>query len=223
MRNMIDCTRANFKTSLFANASMAAGYDTGSPDVRWTNTEWNAVANKVHVHIDQGWTGSPVMTSNVRDVEANAWTPKNAVNKTGWNAPRPTIYAARSDMTSVINYGWTGDVWLAWPLSSAPSRDVVLASYPYLKNANLVAVQWKFAATYDESVVYDDYWPEKKQEVIDMPLTYPNIPGNWTVGPYIVFDANGDIWAWGLGTNFLPYYTVSRDGGQTFSGPRIMQ
>lgn len=172
-RYMIDCTHANLPSVSFAGSQLAAGYVTGSPDVQWTSDDWRYAASLglTPVTIDQGFTGSPVPTANVRDVESGAWTPQNAVNVAGWTAVRPTIYAARNDMGTVVSLGWKGDIWLAWPQDIPPSRDQVLAAYPQFKPANLVAVQWKFRTGYDESIVYDAYWPSRAPQ--------PQPPG-WT-------------------------------------------
>lgn len=162
-RTMYDATAANSPNVDYAQAQMAAVYTTGSPDVDYEQPEIQGLADQglVIVTIDQGFTESPDETAVVRDVERGAWTAQTAVDRSKWTNKRPTIYAARNDMFTVIDDGWTGDIWLAWPSSTPPTREFVLSWYPELKKANLVAVQWAFDVdnTHDVSVVYDPYWP----------------------------------------------------------------
>lgn len=162
MREMIDCTSANLAhvQSLFPNPQVWAAYITGSPDVRYTDAQLASIPDTaVTVTIDQGYTGSPVPTAIVRDVEFGAWSPKNAVDKTNWHTERPTIYCDRYDLTragGVLASGWQGDLWLAIPSVTAP-----LIS-PVIPGCNVVAVQWNFTGSYDKSIVFDDTWPVKQ-------------------------------------------------------------
>jgi hypothetical protein len=176
---MIDCTHSNLRgipVVTMKQNQLGAGYDTGSPNVQWTPEDYTYIhgLGLIPVHIDQGFTGSPVMTATVRDAEAGAWTVQSAINKNGWTAARPTIYAARNDMLNVVQEGWTGDIWLSWPLNSIPTKDFVLKTYPQLAKANLIGVQMGFTNTYDRSVIYDPDWPNKPQAKI---VTVPNVVG----------------------------------------------
>lgn len=155
-RVMYDAISANAETlkRRMGAPGMVAYYVTGSPDIRWSDAQVAMFSNSEMISIDQGFTGSPVRTAMVRDVEPNAWTPANAVDLSNWDAERPTIYCDRSDLQTVIAEGWKGDVWLAYPGWSGPTPPV----YP---GVNVVAVQRTFDADWDVSTVYDPYWPHK--------------------------------------------------------------
>jgi len=137
---------------------LVGGYVTGSADILWTPADWALFPRQLHVTIDQGYTGSPVPTAIVRDVEPGAWTPAAAVNRNGWTAARPTIYCDRSDLSragGVLASGWRGDLWLAYP-GWQPGQ-----ALPAAPGCNYVAVQNQLnvANAYDLSVVLDDTWP----------------------------------------------------------------
>lgn len=151
---MYDCigSRAAQLAATFPSPDMIAWYGTGSPDIQWTQEDLARFPNAVKVEIDQGFTGSPILSAQVRDVEGGAWTVSAAVDTTGWDVHRPTIYCNRSTLSSVIAEGWTGDVWLAWPGYQA-------AGPPVYNGVNVVAVQNIWAGDYDASVVYDASWP----------------------------------------------------------------
>lgn len=153
MYDAIGANAATLKRSVGA-LDMVAYYVTGSPDIRWSDAQVAMFPDAEMISIDQGFTGSPVRTAMVRDVEPNAWTPANAVDLTNWDAERPTIYCDRSDLQTVIAEGWKGDVWLAYPGWSGPTPP----TYP---GVNVVAVQRTFGADWDVSTVYDPYWPHK--------------------------------------------------------------
>jgi hypothetical protein len=172
-RFMVDCTHANLHkidSAFLKTNQLIGGYDTGSPDVKWTSDDWNYVKSLglIPVHIDQGFTGSPVNSDVVRDVEPGAWNAVTAETKP-WTAVRKTIYCDRNDLMEVLQLGWKGDIWLAWPLNSIPSKDFVLSAYPALSKANLVAVQIGFTGVYDHSVIYDPYWPLAIPQTIKVP------------------------------------------------------
>jgi hypothetical protein len=111
----------------------------------------------VQVTIDQGFTGSPVASANVRDVEAGAWTVANAVNRNGWTAPRPTIYCSLDTVQQVAQAGWQGDLWVADYVASPPA-----APPPMPSGIRCVGTQWTDTAdssTIDLSVIFDESWP----------------------------------------------------------------
>src|ERR1700751_3157864 len=78
---------------------MVAGYVTGSPDIVWTSADWMHFPGKIHVTIDQGFTGAPQYDADVIDVETGAYS---VAHVTGWmnnaTAPRPTLYVNRSNL-----------------------------------------------------------------------------------------------------------------------------
>ena len=155
-RTMVDFTHdaVSIVRREVPSPQMVGWYSTGSPDVRWTDADRAEFQGAIMVDIDQGFTGSPVPTANVRDVETGAWGPGTAVNRAGWLAERPTIYCDRSTLPSVIADGWRGDVWLSWP-----GYDGVAP--PLFPGVTVVAVQNVIGRDYDTSVVYDPYWPAK--------------------------------------------------------------
>lgn len=172
---MVDCISKNLSAVLklyAAKPPVWAGYDTGTPDIQYSQADWNLVpSNIIRVHIDQGFGSPAITTSHVRDVEPGAWEPAKAVNLSNWKTPRPTIYCDRSDLTrpgGVIDSGWKGDIWLADPATSEPK---VAPVYP---GVTVVAQQWYFGTNHDQDVIFDPYWPDKKP---DPP------PAEWTYGP----------------------------------------
>jgi hypothetical protein len=152
---MWDAIRANI-AAIPADAEMVAGYVTGTPDIRWEASDWRRYSGIRQITIDQGGIGSPVSTATVRDVEDGAWLPEPAVRDTAnWNAGRRTIYCNLDTLPRVLAAGWRGDLWLAIP-SNVPH-----ATPPDVPGCTVVAVQYKFAGSYDQSIVYDPYWPAR--------------------------------------------------------------
>jgi hypothetical protein len=147
---------AAIKSSL----QLVAGYVTGGKNssIEWTAADWAQFPGIPHVTIDQGFADSPNLSATVRDVEYGAWAPGQAVNRAGWNVPRPTIYCTTGEtgynLATVLADGWRGDVWLAiagWqpgqPLPAAPGCTIVAVQNDY-SNPN-----------YDLSDVLDPAWP----------------------------------------------------------------
>lgn len=168
-RLMIDCTHTNVAAvkRIFPNPPLVAVYLTGTPDIQWSAADRAQWPDSIQVTIDQGGPGSPVAQAMGRDVEPGAWTPSAAVDKSNWHTSRPFIYCDRADLGSVINAGWRGDVWLAWPGWVGTAKP----SYPGI---NIVAIQNVFTAQYDESIVFDDTWPiaaTKEAEVINLQVS----------------------------------------------------
>ena len=164
-RVMIDTTHGGFPAALVELKSLPAGnlialYDTGSPDINATSGDIAQIpAQYTDVMIDQGFTGSPNMSATIRDCENGAWTLAKAVNKTGWNVPRPTLYIGSPDtVQEAYDLGWRGDVWLALSSNVAPNGPPAV-----LPGINYVGIQWNFQnASYDKSVIFDNSWPNVK-------------------------------------------------------------
>lgn len=153
-RVMLDATGQNARW-LAANQprpDLIAFYETGGPNIAWHPEDLALFPGCVRVSIDQGFTGSPVTTATVRDVEAGAWSANPAEHDKPWTAPRKTIYCARNSIPDVLAGGWNGDVWLAWPGYNSPNP-------PKVPGCNVVAVQRDFETEYDRSIVYDTTWP----------------------------------------------------------------
>jgi len=152
VRLMGDATHDNVAALAAGSWALVGGYVTGSPDIQWTSDDWAKFPSVPHVTIDQGFTGSPVATADVRDVETGAWKAAAAADTSNWTAPRPTIYTNQDGLPAVQQAGWTGDVWLAIvePQPTVP---------PVIDGVNIVAVQFKLGGKFDISVVFDPWWP----------------------------------------------------------------
>lgn len=151
---MIDATgvEAAWVKANLPNPQMLAIYDTGSAGIVWTQADKALFPHTTFVTIDQGGNGSPISASVVRDVEPGAWVAANAEKIAGWTAARKTIYCDRSELDLVVNAGWRGDVWLAWPGWNGEQL-------PHMDKVRIVAVQNGWHGTYDSSVVLDPSWP----------------------------------------------------------------
>jgi hypothetical protein len=176
-RQMIDTTHAGLPIALpfieqLPPGSLVGLYDTGSSDIIATMHDILEIPVVDHVVlIDQGFTGSPNLAATVRDCEQGAWSIKNAVVKTGWNVPRPTLYLGFPNTAQqAFNAGWRGDVWLVRPTSQPPTMPPTVP-----KGLNVVAVQWGFDnPAFDRSVVFDDSWPlAKKDPPMSVKVTTP--------------------------------------------------
>jgi hypothetical protein len=153
---MLDCTHANAATVPLDGIQLAALYDTGSPSIAATPADVaRFVNNRIPVvFIDQGYTGSPNLNAYVRDCENGAWTIERAVDRTGWNVQRPTLYLGYPNTPqAAYDAGWRGDVWVVhpgWFMTGPP---------PMPDGITCVAVQNVYLPAYDTSTVYDATWP----------------------------------------------------------------
>lgn len=204
-RLMGDATHAGVPqlAAIRGRLQLAAGYDTGSPDIDWTPADWAQFPGIPHVTIDQGYTGSPNPAATVRDVEYGAWAPGQAVSRDGWNTPRPTIYCTLRETgygllttPGVLADGWKGDLWLAidsWqpgdPLPPAPGCTIVAIQNDYSNPG------------YDLSVVLDPAWPGVTEN--DMPTVLPGLPAGaqWITFNYLVDTLRGVPYVIGNGTD----------------------
>lgn len=142
---------------------LVAGYDTGTPDIRWVPADWNLFPDEIHVHIDQAFGDTRAIEAHVLvfDVEAGAFRPDQAAELINNNtSPRPTIYVNRDNMYATIASAqlspkWHGDIWLAFP-GWKPGE--VLPKLPL--GCRYVAIQNVFGGNYDTSIVVDDSWPD---------------------------------------------------------------
>src|SRR5215468_448871 len=105
---MYDATHANIGK---LPRGQAAGYTTGSADIRWTAADW--AAHPGAVRIDQDWQAADP-SADVLDVETGAATPAEVP---GWFAQAkgdfakavrpgqrwPAIYVNQSNITAVAN------------------------------------------------------------------------------------------------------------------------
>lgn len=219
-RFMIDCIHANLKMipiAVMKQNQLAALYVTGSPDVKATPADFIYIMQLglIPVTIDQGFTGSPIAGAMVRDVEPNAWTPANAINDKPWVPDRPTIYADRLDMTTVVNDGWTKDIWLAWPMDHIPTKDEILTAHPEYAKANLIGVQIGTTPLYDRSVIYDPDWPNLPEE--NTMIVIPGWPGKWL--NFVFFDTPTATVLVGMGTDGDIFTAYRLHGTTVIHGP----
>jgi hypothetical protein len=176
-RVMIDTTHNGLPGALSAIKALADGdivalYDTGSVGIAATPSDIAQIPARLHtVFIDQGFTGSPNLKADIRDCENGAWQLNKAVNRTGWNVPRPTLYLGFPDtVQEAFDAGWRGDVWLVHPSTMPPTAPPNVPP-----GINVVAVQWGFFNhNFDRSVVFDRSWPMAATD----PVT-PVPPGQW--------------------------------------------
>jgi hypothetical protein len=184
-RRMIDTTHNGLPAALSTIRALPAGnlvalYDTGSGGIAATAADIAEIpTNLTTVFIDQGFTGSPNIHATVRDCENGAWQLEKAVNKSGWNVPRPTLYVGfPNTVQEAYNLGWRGDVWT---VRSSPTAPTSPPNVP--PGINVVGTQWNFSnPNFDESVIYDNTWPEAKVTTPAQPTpTVPpfNVQTNW--------------------------------------------
>lgn len=179
MRKQYDCTHVHVHDvkAVIQPGDMVALYGTGSPDIKATAQDEALFNGHQLVIIDQGFTGSPLPTATVRDVERGAWSLANAIHEP-WEAERKTLYVSRSLIPSVQNAGWHGDVWLAeW--------EAMPTMAPHFNGLTVVAQQWANLGPYDLSVVWDATWPKAKHPIEILSVTpYPGyIHAGWRAEP----------------------------------------
>ena len=147
-----------------------AGYDTGSPDIRWAAEDW--ARHPGAVHIDQDATATDP-ESDILDVESGAATPADcprwckaavdayvAAKRPGQR--RPAVYCSANNVSTVVNALIAGGVtsgvglWVAnWNLTQAQSVAAVLAaSGPF----PIDAIQFTDAPGFYDIDVFDGPW-----------------------------------------------------------------
>lgn len=197
-RVMIDCTHSNLpsvmpKIKTLTAGSLVAGYVTGSPDVRWIMSDWQELPSTLtKVTIDQAFTGSPVPAANVIDVETGAFTPGNVDARQAIStAPRPTIYCSLSTLSQIsLQEKWRGDVWLVLSSSVKPTVPPKVPA-----GFNVIGQQWNFTnPLYDESVIFDPYWPERAPIVTVPHPAAPAPPGLWKAAVIVGTGLDDKLW-----------------------------
>jgi len=181
-RTMGDTIHANASILQGANIQLVAGYDTGTPDIKWTDPDWAMYPGITHVHIDQGYGDSRSVEAHVLvfDVEPGAFNPAQAAALLDANTSvRPTIYVDRFNLLPTIvsaknSKNWLGDVWLAYPGWHSGVPLPILPS-----GCRYVAIQDSYMHSYDLSTVLDDSRPFKisganswtEQAMAELPAT----------------------------------------------------
>ena len=142
----------------------SAGYTTGSPDIKWTPSDWTNHPTAIRICQDFGASDT---TADVLDVESGAatnieaatWYHAAAVNWAHAKRPgqrHPAIYTSAANVTSLVNTLIANGVhqgpflWVAnWNLSDPQaSADVAAAAGPF----PIIGVQFSSGAFYDTSV-----------------------------------------------------------------------
>lgn len=178
-RVMVDATHNGLPAALPTIKVLAAGdlvalYDTGSAGIAATVSDLNEIPSRLGiVLIDQGFTGSPNLKADVRDCENGGWLLQKAVNKTGWNVARPTLYLGFPNTAQqAFDAGWRGDVWLVMASSTPPINPPTVPV-----GLNVVGIQWNFTnPNFDVSTIFDPTWPEA---IMPDPTPIPGIQPNW--------------------------------------------
>lgn len=166
-REMFDAIHANIASIPDKVNDLVAGYDTGTPDIKWTTEDWSKFPG-TKVHVDQGFGGA-VHTATVQDIEPGAYAVGDIA---GWVAnsvaARPTSYVNQSELDAALKAG-KQDIWLAAPGMSDTEALALMADNP-----RIVAVQNQWFKTFDRSIVGDAHWPAKAP-VTPPPVTSPPV------------------------------------------------
>lgn len=142
----------------------AAGYTTGTPDIRWASADWAAHPGAVRICQD---INASDHTADCLDIERFAASSAEAAGwykaaQAAWFAGTrpgqrsPALYTSASNVTPLVNALIAGGVtsgpglWVAnWNLTQAQAyADVVNAAGPF----PIIAVQWASGAFYDTDV-----------------------------------------------------------------------
>ena len=184
-----DAIHAN--TGHLPRGAQAAGYTTGSPDIRWVPGDWAAHPAAVRICQDSGSDH----TADVIDVERGAatnvdaamWVPGARAAFQSSSRPgqrQPAVYTSASNVTPLVNtltgHGIKTGVglWVAnWNLSDAQAvADVQAGAGPF----PVVAVQYASGAFYD-SDVFSAAWLHHTSTA---PLHEHTADGKQTIGQY---------------------------------------
>lgn len=219
MTYMYDAIHANV-SGIPVNPVMVAGYDTGSPDIKWVTADWNLFIGITAVHIDQA-NGGPVYSANVMDVEPGCYSVSDVPAWTSHcTAPRPTVYCDQDDLPGVLG-AWSGDIWLAAPGWSDATALAYMQAHP-----QVVAIQNVDAAAYDRSLVNDLHWPNVAPS--PPPPEVEMFHGTLAAGaredipfPVDTFDAICMYSSATGGSSVLMTITLNAGGGSSTSGQTV--
>lgn len=140
-----DCTHINVPSA--PRGAQLAGYTTGTPDIRWTDSDWRRFPGAVR--IDQDFAATDP-SADVLDVESGAATPGDCphwatkavadfITAVRPGQRTPVIYTSADNVTNVVNALVNGGVkggvglWVAnWNLTESQAiADVKAASGPF--------------------------------------------------------------------------------------------
>jgi len=126
--------------SIPAGFQAVAGYVTGTPDIRWTATDWSRFSTRFKVRINQENRSDPMLGS-VFDIQPDAWTNEDAAAAclARQDAGRPSAcYTMQGNVTPLVNALVAAgvaqaDLWVAnWNLSQTQAANIVAnRSGPY--------------------------------------------------------------------------------------------
>lgn len=175
---MYDATHANVD-SIPLSAAKVAGYITGTPDIKWTQADWDRFPHAAHIQIDQG-DGSDATSQatahalKVGDVEPGALTAQQAaaicLGRLKAGIAYTTLYADRTDAAKLLpaleaadkTVAWHAHIrlWLADP--SVTQAEAAAMLNTTVDGLVCRAVQFHFGATTDMSVTAPDWYPAPK-------------------------------------------------------------
>src|SRR5258708_22845673 len=146
-------------SSIPAAAGMVAGYVLPSP-FAWTDTEWDRFPDAAHVRITVHGTLPDWRHASVVDVETGAFTPADArwfvLAREAYRPGSATGYCNLSTLPAVrmACRGLSYHLWLAVRWGKAPASLEEVAQAVRADLGGLVAVQWRDAGAFDQSVVF---------------------------------------------------------------------
>lgn len=190
----IDVTSSNF--DVLKLGVQAAGYTTGSSDIRWVPEQWGQFPDAIR--IDQDAKASD-HTADILDVESGAATPAECAS---WakqaqasfhNAVRPGqrdpgIYCSGSSVTAVVNALVAGGVthcnlWVAhWGIGMNGALSMLNSStgpYP------IIGVQYADNGSYDSDVWLTSWLNNRSKKDPPKPQSPP---GQWADPKYWTWD-----------------------------------
>lgn len=131
------------------SATYVFGYVSGSPNIVWTQADFNKFP-KAHIeYIDQG-NGTPWRRPTVIDIENGAHTPSD-IHRLASMYPGVKVYCNRSTIPDVYATGWRGNIWVAAPGSDAITlAEAIEREFRGLK---VIAVQDTWTKNYDRSTI----------------------------------------------------------------------
>lgn len=210
---------------------LAALYSTGSPDIRATQSDWNAHPNAVRICQDHGSDD----TADILDMESGAATPHDVINwlpraRASFNAGKrkgqrwPGVYLSLSRLTEQANalvsaHDSNVPLWIAeWGLDQASAmHNIQLANGPF----PTVAFQIKNLGTTDFSLFSAD-WLNRRSGMANT-----NPPANdesfvVNTPPPLRVKKGTPAVAFGLGPQGQKLWVTFSEDGHTWSSPQSL-
>lgn len=184
-----DATRRNIRS--IPKGAQAAGYTTGSSDIKWTADDWKTHPHAIRICQDHGSD----TTADILDMETNAAVPKDcavwaikalanyrAGKRIGQRSP--AIYASASRITEVVNALNAGHIhsgiglWVAhWGLTQAQAvMNVANAAGPF----PIIGMQFRNTTSNDLNIFSSEWLANVSAKDHINVSTTPSIPpGQW--------------------------------------------